>query len=83
MIKQGTRVPMAQRGLSRRIPIQGTRVMTRLGHTECRNLSRPSSLGTVLQVSRQAMVEEVELDGCRTTAIDFKTFPCFICILHF
>ena len=52
--------------------------MMRPGHTKCRNLSKPSNLGIALQVSRQAMAEEVEQDGCRTMLMDFKGFCCFI-----
>lgn len=70
----GTRVPTSQRALSRRILIGGTRVMMRLGHTKCRNLSKPSNLGIALQVSRQAMAGEVEQDGCRTTSMGVKGF---------
>lgn len=62
---EGTRVRTKRRGLRMRIPIGGSRVMIRLGRIRCRGLSRPSNLGIVLQVSRQAMAEGEGRDGCR------------------
>lgn len=83
MTREGIRARTNQRGLRRRIPIAGSRVTTRLDRIRCRGLSRPSNLGTVLQVNRQAMGEGAGRDGRRTVGMGLESFCCSACIFHF
>lgn len=60
--------------------------MMRLGRIRCRSLSRPNNLGTVLQVSRQAMGEGEGRDGCRTKRMDLEKlflFRLYVSLLIF
>lgn len=60
--------------------------MMRRGRIRCRSLSRPNNLGTVLQVSRQAMGEGEGRDGCRNKRMDFEKlflFRLYVSLLIF
>ena len=81
MIRDG--IPVLTEGTTRRILTGGTRAMTWLGRTRCKNRSRRSSSGTVLQVSRQVMGEVEGRDGCKMTRMGLKSFRCFFILLQF
>ena len=76
MIRDG--IPVRMEGTTRRILIVGTRAMIWRGRTRCRNRSRRSNSGIVLQVNRQVMGEVEGRDGCRMTRMGFKRFRCSI-----